>query len=303
MSEIAESAPPTPDARPPEPAARSKPHADPGFVRNTLLRLGTAVIGIPILLWLMFWGPAWAFQVTVLGAIARAAHELMRMTMHEAPLLHVWGVLATVLVAAIAIFVPDGGATLALVVALPAVGTLVALQRPEPNEAAALRLSWLIAGPVWIGGLLASVGHLHRLPHGGAWVLLSMWVAWASDTGAYFAGRYFGKHKLAPRVSPSKTIEGSLGGLGGALTGAFAAHFGFMPDLPLLDAIVLCLVAGVLGQAGDLVESLVKRGAKVKDSGAILPGHGGLLDRVDALMFTASACLVYAHFVHARLHS
>lgn len=298
---MSESAPPT-AADPAAVTAPPKPHADPAFVRNTLLRFGTAAIGIPILLWLMFLGPSWAFHAMVLGAIARAAHELMRMTMLDAPLLHAWGVLATLAVAAVAIFVPEGVSVLLLVVMLPAIGTLVALQKPEPNDAAALRLAWLIAGPLWIGGLMGSVGHLHRLPHGGAWVLLSMWIAWSSDTGAYFAGRYFGKHKLAPRVSPSKTVEGSIGGLVAGVTGAFAAHFWFMPDLPLLDAILLCLVAGALGQAGDLVESLVKRGAKVKDSGSILPGHGGLLDRVDALMFTASTCLVYGLYVHAAIH-
>lgn len=306
MSELAEPGTPPGPASPAAPEAAPKkpsPHADPGFVRNTLLRLGTAVVGIPILLWAMFVGPSWTFQVIVLACIARAAHELMRMTMHEAPLLHVWGVLATLFVAAVAIFVPPAElALLGVAVLVPGVGTLLALNRPEPNEAAALRLAWLVGGPLWLGGLLGSVGHLHRLPHGGAWVLLAMWIAWASDTGAYFAGRYFGARPLAPRVSPKKTVEGALGGLAGSLTGALAAHFGFMPDLPLPDALVLGLVAGALGQMGDLVESLVKRGAKVKDSGAILPGHGGLLDRVDALMFTASACLLYAHLVHAALH-
>ena len=299
---MSESAPPTPADRPEEGAAPAKPHADPGFVRNTLLRFATAAIGIPILLWLMFLGPSWAFQAMVLCAIARAAHELMRMTMPDAPLLCAWGVLATLIVATVAIFVPEGISVVVLVVMLPAIGTLVSLQQPEPNDAAAVRLAWLIAGPMWIGGLMGSVGHLHRLPHGGAWVMLSMWIAWSSDTGAYFAGRYFGERKLAPRVSPSKTVEGSIGGLLAGVTGAFAAHFWFMRDLPLVDAILLCVVAGALGQAGDLVESLVKRGAKVKDSGSILPGHGGLLDRVDALMFTASTCLVYGLYVHGPLH-
>jgi phosphatidate cytidylyltransferase len=175
-------------------------------------------------------------------------------------------------------------------------GVLVPLVRPEPLDRAGQRLAWLIAGSFYVGGLLASLGRIHGGAHGGAWVLLAMWIAWASDTGAYFAGRFFGRHKLAPRVSPAKTIEGALGGLLASLTGALAAHFWFLPTLPLVDALVLAAVANVFGQAGDLVESLVKRSTGVKDSGNILPGHGGMLDRVDALMFTATACWVYTQW-------
>lgn len=269
------------------------PAANAGFVRNTLTRLATAVVGIPILLYLMFLGPEWAYQVVVLGCIARAGHELMRMTMQDARSLYAWGLAATTGLAATLILTTDERALLTAVMVVTCGGLLVALSHPEPNDVAGRRLAWLIAGPLYVGGLLSSVGRLHMQDHGGQWVLLSMWIAWASDTGAYFAGRFFGKHKLAPRVSPAKTVEGAFGGLLGSLTGAFAAHFWFLPTLPLVDALVLVAVANVLGQSGDLVESLVKRSTGVKDSGSILPGHGGMLDRVDALMFTATACLLY----------
>lgn len=267
------------------------------FVRNTLARFGTALIAIPILLYLMFWGPWWGFQLVLALALARAAHELMRITMVGAPLLHGWGIIATVGLAETMIHAPSADLLSAVVLAVAGVGTLIGLAAPEPHAAAGLRTAWLIAGPVYIGALLGSLGKLHLLEHGGAWVLLAMWLAWASDTGAYFAGRYFGKTKLYPAVSPKKTVEGGIGGLLGSLTGGLAAHFGFLPTLPLLDAIVLALTAGALGQMGDLVESLIKRSTNVKDSGHILPGHGGLLDRVDALMFTAAACLVYATWI------
>ncbi len=287
----------------PEPTAGNAPSAasapedakakQAAFLRNTFARLATALVGIPILLYLMFWAPSWAFSVVVLACIARAAHETMRMTVVGVPHLHWIGVASTTAFAGILIFVPTVPAIATAIFGLGALGALASLSAPEPNDVAGMRLAWLIAGPFYVGGLLSNVGTLHHVDHGGEWVLLAMWIAWASDTGAYFAGRFFGKHKLAPRVSPSKTVEGSIGGLLGSLTGAFAAHFWFLPTLPLLHAIGLAVIGGALGQAGDLVESLIKRSTKVKDSGSILPGHGGLLDRVDALMFTATCCVLY----------
>jgi len=277
--------PPAPDA--------PKGRTDAAFVRNTLQRLATAAVGIPILLWLMFWAPPWGFQLVVTLAIARAGHELFRMTAPDAPGLRAWGVAATTATGLVFIHGASPAVFLTLLSVVAAGGLLVSLNAPEPHEAAGVRAAWLLAGPLYVGGLFGALGRLHTMPEGGAWVLLAMWFAWASDTGGYFAGRYLGTRKLAPRVSPAKTIEGSIGGLLGALSGAFAAHFGFLPSLPLLDAVVLALVAGAMGQMGDLVESLVKRSTRVKDSGSLLPGHGGMLDRVDALMFTATACLLY----------
>jgi phosphatidate cytidylyltransferase len=273
-----------------EPAATP---TKPGFVRNTLTRFATAAVGIPILLYFMFVAPDWAYQLVVLVAIARAAHELMRMTMQDAREAYLFGVVSTIQLAATLILTNEGVWHWLSVLVVIVGGVLVPLLRPEPLDRSGQRLAWLIAGPLYVGGLLGSLGRIHEGPRGGAWVLLAMWIAWSSDTGAYFAGRFFGKHKLAPRVSPAKTVEGAIGGWLASLTGAIAAHYWFMPSLPLVDALVLAAIANVLGQAGDLVESLVKRSTGVKDSGNILPGHGGMLDRVDALMFTATTCWVY----------
>jgi phosphatidate cytidylyltransferase len=118
-------------------------------------------------------------------------------------------------------------------------------------------------------------------------------LAWFGDTGGYFAGRFLGKHKLYPAVSPKKTVEGSLGGLAGSVVGALWASFGYLPSLPVAHAVPLAIVAGALGQAGDLGESLIKRSTGVKDSGQIVPGHGGILDRVDALIVTSSVVFLY----------
>ena len=119
-------------------------------------------------------------------------------------------------------------------------------------------------------------------------------VLMGSDTGAYYAGRAFGKHKLAPAVSPGKTWEGAVGGMLASLVAAALAHFWFFPELGLTAALPLAAVMNVLGVVGDLVESALKRGAKAKDAAQILPGHGGLLDRLDSLLFNAPLLYYFA---------
>jgi phosphatidate cytidylyltransferase len=173
-------------------------------------------------------------------------------------------------------------------------GLFGGLARPDPVERAAMRTGWLLGGPIYVAGTLSTLDLMHGLPHGGSWVLLSMFLAWMSDTVAYFAGKYLGRHKLYPKLSPKKTVEGAMGGLVGSMIGAVIVSLWLIPGFPLTHALGLAVVAGALGQAGDLFESLIKRSTGVKDSGRILPGHGGLLDRVDALMFTASATFLYA---------
>jgi phosphatidate cytidylyltransferase len=119
-----------------------------------------------------------------------------------------------------------------------------------------------------------------------------------SDTGGYFAGKRFGKHKLYEAVSPKKTVEGAIGGLVAATLWTIVGHFTFAKALPLTHGVALAIVGTALGQMGDLVESLFKRSTGVKDSGNILPGHGGILDRVDAVLVTGS--VVYLYVLWAR---
>lgn len=120
-------------------------------------------------------------------------------------------------------------------------------------------------------------------------------VVFAGDTGAYYTGRNFGRRKLAPKVSPGKTIEGLIGGLAGNVSAALIAHYTFFPELKLKWAIVLAIIMGLLGVVGDLCESMLKRGAKAKDAGKLIPGHGGLLDRLDSMLFNAP--LLYYFYV------
>jgi phosphatidate cytidylyltransferase len=117
-----------------------------------------------------------------------------------------------------------------------------------------------------------------------------------SDTGAYFAGRGFGKHKLIPKVSPGKTWEGLIGGLLAAAAFAALATFWFFPELPYRFSIPLAIVLAGVGVLGDLTESAMKRGSATKDAASILPGHGGLLDRLDSLLFGAPILYYFARF-------
>ncbi len=263
---------------------------------STALRLASALPLIPLVLWLMFAAPKWAFQLFGFVWVAIVASELMKMTIPESAKSRAWGILATLGLTAVMFYAPEGPILIVAMFGL-VIGALVfGLLSPKPVPDASRRLGWLLGGPIYIGGTLGTVGLLHDRAHGGAWVLLAMFAAFLSDTGAYFAGRAFGKHKLYPLVSPKKTIEGSIGGLITAAGGAVAVQQIWLAEMPTWHAAVLGVVAAALGQGGDLLESLIKRSCGVKDSGNIMPGHGGLLDRSDALMFTAAATWVYVTF-------
>jgi phosphatidate cytidylyltransferase len=139
-------------------------------------------------------------------------------------------------------------------------------------------------GVLWISGGFAYVLLLRALNHGMALAILLLSCTILNDTFAYFVGRTIGRHKMAPHISPGKTIEGAAGGLVGAVIAALLVRM-YSDWLPTRDAIVLGLIIGIVGQWGDLFESAFKRDFRVKDSGRILPGHGGILDRFDSLLF------------------
>lgn len=132
----------------------------------------------------------------------------------------------------------------------------------------------------------------------GAFLVLTIFVSvWACDTVAYFVGIKFGKHKLFPRVSPKKTWEGAIGGFVGAIAAFAILASYFLPQMPILHTIVCGVIVAVMGQVGDLAESLLKRDASVKDSSQIIPGHGGLLDRFDSILFVAPLILIYVQII------
>ena len=138
---------------------------------------------------------------------------------------------------------------------------------------------------------------LVALPDGPKWFLFLLLVVFAGDTFAYFGGRFFGRRKIMPRISPNKTVVGSISGLfGSALVGTADLIF-IGPDAPWIKTVLFCLSAGLVAQSGDLLISLLKRVADVKDSGALMPGHGGMLDRMDGIFIACPLVYVFATYV------
>lgn len=161
-------------------------------------------------------------------------------------------------------------------------------------------LSLVITAYIYIPFLIAHLMMIRLLPLGSSWLLLIMLIVMTNDAAAYYIGSAIGKHRLYEAVSPKKSIEGALGGLAGSLVGALLAKYIFFSQLGYADVVITALVVGVIGQLGDLFESLLKRSFGVKDSGSIFPGHGGVLDRMDSILFAAPVTYYYAVYLFGR---
>ncbi|MDP9034145.1 MAG: phosphatidate cytidylyltransferase [Myxococcota bacterium] len=264
---------------------------------NLALRLATAFVGLPIVLVVLYVAPPWAFFVLILAASLVGVRELYAMTHPGDSVAQGAGVLLSALAAtAVYSWPEDPRVLLTVVVGVPVLGPLFTLVRLGAIETAALRACAFGFAPLFVAVPLTLLAVLRKTcgADGPGLVLLALGLGWFTDTGAYFAGRFFGRHKLYEAVSPKKTVEGAVGGLVASIVWALLGSFGFLRGtLPVAHALPLALAAGVLGQAGDLGESLLKRSTGFKDSGAIVPGHGGILDRVDAVIVTAVVVFVY----------
>jgi phosphatidate cytidylyltransferase len=265
---------------------------------NLALRVLTAVVALPLVAALVVWREPLGFGALVLVVSALALTEYTGMMLATAPRRLRAGVVVVGVALGAALYLRPELGLVWVLGALVAASVCVLL---EPGElaGAGARLGLAGFGVFYLGALPASLALLHRDAGDGAlWVCAAIAVTFGNDTGAYFAGRAFGRHKLYPAISPAKTIEGAVGGL--------AASFGLMllgratiaPSFTLADCVLVAGPAAVLGPAGDLVESMLKRSAGVKDSGKLLPGHGGMLDRIDALLFVSA--WVYTYVIHLR---
>jgi phosphatidate cytidylyltransferase len=222
-------------------------------------------------------------------------YEFYRMALPERTL-EVW---PAALCGALMSFIPfSGGDRLALacITGFFLAFALLFLFRIRDITTAARDIAYAVLGFLYIPFLLMHLVMLHRTTYGWQWLLVIMLIVMTNDSAAYYTGCAFGRHRLYPLVSPKKSIEGALGGVAGSICGTLLARFTFFPQLPLADALVTAVVIGILGQTGDLFESLLKRSFGVKDSGSIIPGHGGVLDRLDSIIFAAPAMYYYVMY-------
>ena len=154
-----------------------------------------------------------------------------------------------------------------------------------------------VLGIVYVPLLLTNIILIRDGMDGAIWIFFLLFLVFFGDIGAFYAGSYLGKHKLCPSVSPRKTLEGALGGLAATITIGLIFRFFLLPDLSLGYSILLFVCIGIIGPSGDLFESILKRVGEIKDSGFILPGHGGLLDRIDAVLFALPVAYFFKEYV------
>lgn len=244
-------------------------------------RLITAAVGIPLVIALVWiGGPIFAAVVAV--ALGIGYWEFQRaLKVERSPSTY----LLTGLSAALALAALAGEDAVLPVLTAGVLASLLLLIAAGvvPEHLGGWGLG--LAGVLYVGLLGQHAVALRELDAGRDWLLLAIFTTFATDTGAYAVGRLLGRHKLAPRISPGKTIEGSAGGLVAGAVAAWALGLLLNLDQPAAAMLALGAAASVAGQAGDLAESLIKRSAGVKDMGTIFPGHGGVLDRLDSLLF------------------
>jgi phosphatidate cytidylyltransferase len=253
----------------------------------------TALVAGPIAFCIIRWGHAYVFDATIALIAILALHEFLslgRAKGYELPLVLCILIMLVIMAAFILqeLSVEFGMFTALLLIPASYVFSRKPLEDSLPSSAIA------VLATTYVGLLGGSLIRLRSdFPVGWKLVFFLLLVVWLGDSGAYYVGRSLGKHKLSPRISPKKTVEGLAGGIATSIITAIVIHFTFFKELPLHHAIIAGVILSFAGVIGDLAESMWKRSADVKDSGTLIPGHGGFLDRFDSIFFTAPILYCY----------
>jgi phosphatidate cytidylyltransferase len=273
----------------------SRPSSIPTTVRFDARRIYTVLVLIPLLYAAIRYLPPLAFTSLVLGTGSIALMELYRLGL-STPFDRRFTTIGLLGCAAL-VFGPHApllvlpGLLLVLLAALS-----IPLFLGSSLDRGLHDVAVTLFGLLYVGATLSFLVSTRLLPDGQWLIFFLLLVTWAADTGAYYAGTLWGRHRIAPRISPKKSLEGLAGGTVGAMIAAYVARWWFLPMLSVFDCAILTVLLTGVGLWGDLAESALKRSAGVKDSGGVLPGHGGMLDRLDSLLFTAPAFYYYVTF-------
>ena len=265
-------------------------------------RIVSILIGAPFVIGLIFCPAAAVFKVFVMACLAVAFLEYFRLT-GFGPVERRLALLLGLIHIGTLLFSDLSGQGILMELSILILVTFIfycfrSTETAGTVEGVASRMALLLLGILYIGTLGSFIGLVRDLPHGIFWILLLLGMTWLNDTFAYLAGHRFGRRRLAPRISPGKTIEGFLGGYLGSFCAFLLVSFFLDNPLTLRDGFFLTFLVGTIAPVGDLSESLIKRSFHVKDSGTIIPGHGGMLDRIDALLFAAPVVYGYAKFIY-----
>jgi phosphatidate cytidylyltransferase len=254
----------------------------------------TALIAAPFAIWIIGWSHPYVFDATIALISVLAMHEFLvlgRKKGYDVPIVLCIVIMLFIMAAFILPQLSVEIGMFAALLIIPASYVLghKALEDSLPSSAIA------VLATTYVGMLGGSLIRLRNdFPEDGSkLVFFLLLVVWLGDSGAYYVGKRFGRHKLSPRISPKKTIEGLIGGMSASVITAVVIHFTFFKTFPLHHAVIAGVLLSIAGVIGDLAESMWKRSADVKDSGSLLPGHGGLLDRFDSILFTAPILYCY----------
>jgi phosphatidate cytidylyltransferase len=264
-------------------------------------RVITAAVGVPLVILTIWFGDPWPWFTLLIAAAALAGtYEFYHMANFDRrdPLIYLGLLWSLALVLSPHYRNPD---VLPIVITVTMLISLICLLFRPSREKTFHDWAWTIVGALYVGWMLSYWLNLRGLEDGRNWVYLAMLTTFANDTGAFFIGRAKGKHKLAPTISPAKTWEGAIGGLISAIMAAIVIAMVLNLISPFTfnywQIILLGFLVSLFAQLGDLVESLLKRNMGVKESGSLLPGHGGILDRFDSLIFVGAVVYYYVLWV------
>jgi phosphatidate cytidylyltransferase len=259
-------------------------------------KIGMAMVLVPPVIFLIALGPPWVLFLMVLLTTFFGLREFYALSLPNSKgIERVVGIGLGLALSAVVSYGNTAVVSPFLVLLLLLLAILF-LGIPQDLSSTISHMAMILFGILYIGFLLSYVSLIRNMVDGKKWVLFLVITVWSGDIFAFLSGSLLGRHKLYPKISPNKTYEGLAGAIIGSIVVALAFALLFMPKLEMGFCLLLAIGLAVLGQLGDFTESMLKRSAQVKDSGSLIPGHGGMLDRLDSFLFSAPFlhyCLLY----------